>query len=1523
MQDSFASFKHQSGQNMMNSSTMDSQSIVGQSTQFSFELESGTDQQPDLISSFNEKITGHLTDLQSNSSYNGWKSMILYGAINLYYWYLLIVLPLVPTFSQEILNPNTTTSPFGYYGSWIFRGMAFPLTLGLDLLPYDGFVGVGIVVLLVTFFLTCLHLQNLTPKRNAKLQEILSKILGIATHTFLFIGPAMMYALTNFTDCRSTTEDGVLSFMLSRDSSAECVAGTNIIFMVLACIALIFLEMVMFFSGFVYPIFSSTGTIAFLPQDNTPVALVFASVGLRIMTSFSIPSNYLYGRAVCHIVIGIIPLIVMFYQVPFVRMIENAIYTGILGASIGSAVGVLVSTFVSSGTDIGMSLGMLGMTVGCSLLFGLLCSLIMFFYLVVTVKRVRNFLKSIDEDIQIITPLIENTLGLRNMEIFFRLSLRKRFSPDFNEDDENLEDFPRCLIYAKREAMNKSFINTGMLFLCATAISKVRDIQSLSLTLFKKALKSSKNPFTNYLITTHMKIIELGVTDAISLKSSLSVLEKKRVELKAIHKMFFKEFTNEIPNKDKIENFVTMANDIVQYCDQTFSVLLSRGRDKTILRYYANYIETVKMDKDAASALIDEANLLEEEDVRGVIRKGRHKTNRVLPTDKKMTFIEEMSQTGEEDFLGLDTRQATEKKQAIYRNALAVPYKSNWRYLMLVILSVLAVGTLSATLGLGLFNSIRATETNLVIQSCLPMLVPEGLLRYVRMRQIMLELFTNQRISLPAVGSVNRANVDNYLSYFENKIATKRDNLLSLAENSRSHRFTDSMYKDYTQRKEVYIPVPSKNGSLTYLENYMKNVSMSEITLEFAKHANYFSEFSVEAFNTTSSSFTFMFVFFNRVQAAQGFRSFCQSFQQSETTYIDENDKALWTYILVSGSISCIYILLYSIISRLEMERLSRIIKLYKKIPKDTIGVIYHNLDKTCPDHNSKSGRTFLSKPKNLAIMLPVVLLILYSATAALIYFESSMNIANSKDAITSVDNLAVLTRFTVKLSTKLGEMFAFFSVPHGRPVNAAVTFDQVELYRNEVRDFATIVQDSYDSFIETYTRGSSGGVVGKYPAIDELVGGPANCTGDRNCSLQAMLSSYVSQVTTMAEEYFNPLFSAQVEPTFYKYLSLYNMNEEIYDRVMKILDLLEKHTSESSKVISIVTFAVFFLFLFLVSFLLYRSAQVYDDEITTIRSLLSYLPLDYLESNEQIKNFIFFNGFKSEKVAKKEEDENSMNNLLDSMVDGAFLSNERGEVVLFNKAAQKKQKALLAEEKKNSEALLRNILPEAVASKLKSGDTFIAERFTDVTCFFSDMVGFTSLSSNMNPSDLVLMLNEIVNGFDDLTDKYTLEKIKTIGDAYFCVGGLHNNSQSDHPERVLRFSIDCLDVIKIHNENHPDSRINIRLGINTGSVVAGVIGKKKFAYDLWGDTINMASRMESTSLAGRIHISRSTYERVHDLGLEFEERQVEVKGKGLCQTYLLLAKYHADPLAESFVNHHLMDAVEPMDDDNVNQDHD
>ncbi|MEG4027168.1 MULTISPECIES: adenylate/guanylate cyclase domain-containing protein [unclassified Microcoleus] len=206
--------------------------------------------------------------------------------------------------------------------------------------------------------------------------------------------------------------------------------------------------------------------------------------------------------------------------------------------------------------------------------------------------------------------------------------------------------------------------------------------------------------------------------------------------------------------------------------------------------------------------------------------------------------------------------------------------------------------------------------------------------------------------------------------------------------------------------------------------------------------------------------------------------------------------------------------------------------------------------------------------------------------------------------------------------------------------------------------------------------------------------------------------------------------------------------------------------------------------------------------------------------------------------------------------------------------------------QQEQSERLLLNILPEEIANRLKRGDSTIADTFADVTVLFADIVGFTQLSSRVSPTQLVALLNDIFSTFDNLAEKHGLEKIKTIGDAYMVVGGLPIPRQ-DHAEAIAQMAIDMQEAItdfsNLHNQD-----FSIRIGINSGPVVAGVIGIKKFIYDLWGDTVNTASRMESHGLPGCIHVTETTYQQLREK-YSFENRGViEVKGKGQMTTYLL-----------------------------------
>lgn len=224
------------------------------------------------------------------------------------------------------------------------------------------------------------------------------------------------------------------------------------------------------------------------------------------------------------------------------------------------------------------------------------------------------------------------------------------------------------------------------------------------------------------------------------------------------------------------------------------------------------------------------------------------------------------------------------------------------------------------------------------------------------------------------------------------------------------------------------------------------------------------------------------------------------------------------------------------------------------------------------------------------------------------------------------------------------------------------------------------------------------------------------------------------------------------------------------------------------------------------------------------------------------------------------------------------IIEHERNELERINQE--------LDSERDKSEILLRNILPITIAERMKRGETSIAEYFPEVCVLFADVVGFTALSQHVSPQKLVMILDAVFTAFDHIAEDLQLEKIKTIGDAYMVVGGVPL-PLPDSTHRMAHMAQRMHEAIAHVNQQY-QTHLHIRIGIHTGNVVAGVIGKKKFAYDIWGDTVNTASRMESHGEAGKIHISSAVFHILRDTYHCTSRGMVDIKGKGMMETWFL-----------------------------------
>jgi guanylate cyclase len=214
---------------------------------------------------------------------------------------------------------------------------------------------------------------------------------------------------------------------------------------------------------------------------------------------------------------------------------------------------------------------------------------------------------------------------------------------------------------------------------------------------------------------------------------------------------------------------------------------------------------------------------------------------------------------------------------------------------------------------------------------------------------------------------------------------------------------------------------------------------------------------------------------------------------------------------------------------------------------------------------------------------------------------------------------------------------------------------------------------------------------------------------------------------------------------------------------------------------------------------------------------------------------------------------------------------------------------AALRVEQDKAESLLLNILPRSIADKLKAEATTIADQFQAASILFADIVDFTPLSDRLAPAEVVGVLDHLFTHFDELADRYGVEKIKTIGDCYMVAAGVPT-PRADHARAMALMALDMREAMRSEDDvRHLE--LELRIGINSGPVVAGVIGRKRFLYDLWGDAVNMASRMESHGTPGEIQVTRDTYELLKDEFVLDRRGTVPIKGKGDVETWYLVGR--------------------------------
>ncbi|KAG2393520.1 hypothetical protein C9374_007051 [Naegleria lovaniensis] len=1578
-------------------------------------------------------LTSIAVTLQDKRSRTSWKYFLLIVCMHIYVMWTSIFIPTLGNYN------------WGEYGVWVFKAVNYAYTFSLDLVSYNAMIGLAItsLVIMVLYFIM-LFFAYRTVSNTSKYSVKIKMLVVIGSYCMIFCGNTFAFIISSFIDCNTSSyihlegqDQPVQS--LTRFPTEACYLSLNIGLIVACFVGIILLSLATFIAHSTVANLHPHNSAPFRMESSFTFSLLLSFNNLEIMLTFVIPQSVVYIRAVLHIVFSVVWLIILYFQTPFFRRVENSVYFAVGSAKLGAAIGSLISSVSNASKAWDLGLGMMGMTIGLVIILFVVGFITMELYSRLVLKRVESLMerivmekqgvkesgsifseKAVEKDaLSIYVELEEHNL-LRYLAMYLRFSIGE-ISLKNSIVPENLPN-SKALSFVKGISTQKAFSNSSLLICSALIIAYGWNDENsfiFSISLLRKAVRHA-DLLEKIVIRERETEIEVDAADAknvVEIKHTLENTTKWQDELKSLHRLFWKELMNELPSSDKVDQMNRRISYLTSKCESTFTNLMAiASKDKTVLRAYALFLEHFMFEKDYAQELLAEALAIEEDEntkrskqrhpYKRIFTKGMLSKSITQPFEEARMSVESkldlVELEKEESFSGVEGKGES-KKETIFKFALRVPPPHRFQIFLLVVLIVFSFITLALCSAFSLAVSTHISEEpQREYEICRSSMATAGLFRTVRLIQNVMEMFSG------------KYNITDELKGYYQEYTTKRykrmndyvDNLKVIPKYAQSSAFSEGMYDFYIKPNiSVMIPFIAENSiDQSFLSYYLRNSSMEEINnlviRYFDKITNKWTE---SDFNTPLYDFEFSYLWANKIPLGGFYTTFCESLVANNN--IDA--KQLVNSQMAASLAVCIgygaYAIIFVLLSRMELTSTKRIIKIYEEnISKNVIGRVYHELGSKDDDSAHQVSKSILTIPKNAIPLFLMLSIILIWICGGLMYMETSLNLENATITGQTITAGSFVLRVVHRIAYRVGEYFTFYSIPPGVPVNNPLLTTNAELlaYRLQVRSYIADINNKFNNLVYGQYK-----TIGRYERIDELLKGVSNCSLPSNSTflqryascvgLENMISIYASQTSMLNDKLFNKEYQNKTIEAFEEYFLLALMGDALSDSINYFMSSFAKEASNPNLEIGIIFTIIGILGLCVLNYNFYTSMTTHYRHVQSLRMMLNYIPLNNLDSNETLRNFVLHNQIPNKLTAflqsqnKKDfshSDTSGIRALLNASVDGAILCNASGLIDLINPAAQrmfgykqsdivgmqlftvfqkgdretiertinelklntrnshdatsgdslelecvrknqstfpatinmftanlggsqilacvikdvtqeKKHNALLAEEKSKSEHLLRNILPEAVAAKLKSGETFIAEKFNDITCFFSDMVNFTKMSSSLNPSELVTMLNHIVNGFDALTDKYNLEKIKTIGDAYFCVGGLHLQSTSDHPERCLRFSIEALTVVHDYNRTNSDQQINIRIGLNTGGAVAGVIGTKKFAYDLWGDTINVASRMESTSLPGRIHLSRSTYERVHDLEFDFEERAIEVKGKGKCQTYLLKPHHHVNPL--------------------------
>lgn len=1270
-----------------------------------------------------DSLLNNLIMLKDKSAQKDWKYFVLTLFVVVYTSLCSVVMGVQGSFNQ------------GEYGDWIWRAANFIITFSLDLLPYEGMMSLAIICMIVSFGGIVLYFLAFRFTRRARYLfqfKMAIKIYGTLTSLCSFV---MIYILSSFYDCNYSkyvkfTGYSMPQPVLSRFPTHMCHDTPTIILMIFSIFSILCLIVMNCIFSIILSNSHVLNRAMFIVETPTFSIMILTISELQLAIMYFIPQSFIYIRSILHIVPSVLLIPILFYSLPYFKRVENSIMSGVCFAKCLAPVGSLVSYFANSANDRFFGLGLAFLPLALIIGGFLIGFTIMEIYTRIVIWGIRkdimfNFdstlsdpenIQRLEKEAPFLVKDMETTKRMRSFEMFIKFSILSKS----NISGTQLRDRDLGVAIVKSMTNHKSFTQADILCLAGILVAYFWEEEfnrfGFASAMLKRAFKNKSSILQDLIYRERIMEIEIASEQARGVRRSIADivdvlvnLQTKQRRITALHKAFWKCLMEEVVNYNTVSYITRTITRMTRECIETFFHLIKNYRhERSIKRLYARFIEEVLFDFETANEIYEETEENDEDDTKhqsGFMELKQHTSksrNRVYPyvamspKDKTKSSLDltglnggttELVENAEE----LDLKEAAEdeanKREFLIRAAISTPPNNLHVYVLFWIFIGVICCLFLGGIALAVYYQTSSTsDLPIIHNSCLISSLPLEGLSSIRNFQVYLTLFSNQ--SLNEQSSVI-GNITQFEENHNSRLQYIKEKLLTLESLALENEMTTEMQEDYSNPiYDIIFPLAATSGDFTSYE--IRKNSISLITKTIVKELEIFHKMSHNDYFNTTTSFSFMTMWRNRLLVLNNYKHFCNIMIDRAHEDNLNLDNLYFYYYIASCSFLVIAGMIITSIFIFNTRKLFWTIKTVDKcVPKDCVGKLYTQMKSSDEDNmvmNMKDSSPF-KRPSFQILVFSILLLVLVIASLSIFLYRVKAVVGFTEDILNNINTSAdVLSNANVALFD-VGQLLSqAFITANSSSINSDKIISDKEIsgIYDDVDDVTDELFRDWSQLVFGNLTTNDKPMLGIFPQVDRIITG--ECSGNETSTEQTQcvgLNTLVSEFVLSSYELKENVKLPKKDPNAY-FLTFQNMKNVAIQLESQLYNFVDIYLSsvinnEEETIIGFVS-AFGLIFFVILGYGLFSAIETDCYETHTVRSLLNYIPIEILDGGEDLRNFIFYHqlygsfSLKSNKSkgTQSQDEESKVKCIINASVDGTVLCNHYHDIELFNPSCQR-----------------------------------------------------------------------------------------------------------------------------------------------------------------------------------------------------------------------------------------------------------